>query len=65
VASEISVKHSAHSFAETEDDETRRKSIWNSLHAAFAKVNYAEDIPRAIDQLESGGVIHQQERKSN
>ena len=58
------VKHSAHSFSEIEDDDARKKINFGiHLHAAFAKVNYAEDIPRAIDQLESDGVIHQQEKE--
>ncbi len=58
------VKHSAHTAIATEDEEHRRKINFGiHLHAAFAKVNYADDIPRAIDQLESDGVIHQDEKE--
>jgi ATP-dependent exoDNAse (exonuclease V) beta subunit len=59
------VKHSSHSFDEADGDDTRKKINFGIyLHTAFAKVNYAEDIPKIIEQLESDGVIHKQEKET-
>src|SRR5260221_2391046 len=57
------VKHTAHSPIDADDEQRKKINFGIHLHAAFAKVIYAQDIPKAIGQLESDGVIHLQERE--
>ncbi|MBI1769618.1 MAG: UvrD-helicase domain-containing protein [Bacteroidetes bacterium] len=57
------VKHSAHSPIDVDNEQRKKINFGIHLHAAFAKIVYAEDIPKAIDQLESDGVIHQHEKE--
>lgn len=61
--SKLVVKHSAHAPADSEDEQRKKIDFGIQLHAAFARVNYAADIPKAIDQLEADGVIHQNEKE--
>ena len=57
------VKHTAHSPIDADDEQRKKINFGIHLHAAFAKVIYAEDIPKAIEQLESDGIIHLQEKE--
>ncbi|HTH56447.1 MAG TPA: UvrD-helicase domain-containing protein [Cyclobacteriaceae bacterium] len=61
--SKLVVKHSAHSFDDSEKDQRKKINFGIHLHAAFARVTTGNDIPKAIDQLESDGAIHQSEKE--
>ncbi len=52
------VKKTAPNLTTIEDDEQRQKINYGiHLHAAFSKINYVGDIPKAINILESAGDI--------
>jgi ATP-dependent exoDNAse (exonuclease V) beta subunit len=56
------VKHTPHS-SDLDDQQRKKINFGIHLHAAFAKVNYAHEIPTTISQLESDGVIHADEKE--
>jgi ATP-dependent helicase/nuclease subunit A len=52
------VKKTAPNLTAIEDDQQRQKINYGiHLHAAFSKINYADDIPMAISTMESAGDI--------
>jgi ATP-dependent exoDNAse (exonuclease V) beta subunit len=58
------VKHTSHLSEHSGDEHRKKINFGIHLHAAFSRVIHSEDIPKAIDQLESEGIIHQQEKEN-
>ncbi|GHM98525.1 DNA helicase [Cytophagales bacterium WSM2-2] len=62
--SKLVIKHSSQAVVETIEDEQRKKINYGIyLHTAFAQVRFSEDIPKAIDRLESDGSINAGEKQ--
>lgn len=61
--SKLVVKHSTHVLDAVEEPQRKKINFGVHLHAAFARVINASDIPKAIEQLESEGIIHRQEKE--
>ncbi len=58
------VKKSTPSLVDLENDEQRQKINFGiHLHAAFSKINYTDDIPLAINKMESDGDINSSEKE--